>query len=336
MGRNQTYAEFYEELYRLLVFFRLLGDLLDAFFDGDSMLVNFEVNRYYLRLCQEIRSILLNNSIGSVSYFGLERVKWRPYTTLRDVDMEHGQQEWRSGGKQFYNRNLGRVEKVFVSFGENTHALASEDKRLIEDVKTFLTQYAAEKTRRTAAVKDMASKRSPGKQREKGMTRKKRGRFSRGAEEKDATVAALTVKQAVDYKGFEYQCRDRVEIPGKSPLMRSNVLIVNGHEVKLEDSLFVLFLRLVLGLKKEAHGWIDLHSLEQERVISGGGKYQVFSRLRGKLEGGLLKKDAKTFIENDGSKRYRISTHPDFVTYDKEKLLQHPDEDIRKIAGQLP
>lgn len=27
----------------------------------------------------------------------------------------------------------------------------------------------------------------------------------------------------------------------------------------------------------------------------------------------LLEKDAKKFIENDGSKRYRISTHPDFV-----------------------
>jgi len=50
----------------------------------------------------------------------------------------------------------------------------------------------------------------------------------------------------------------------------------------------------------------------------------------------LLKKNAKTFIENDGSKRYRISTHPDFITYDKEELLQHPDEDIRRIAEQLP
>lgn len=36
-------------------------------------------------------------------------------------------------------------------------------------------------------------------------------------------------------------------------------------------------------------------------------------------------------------KNYRISTHPDFITYDKEKLLQHPiskkkkSEDIDKI-----
>lgn len=43
------------------------------------------------------------------------------------------------------------------------------------------------------------------------------------------------------------------------------------------------------------------------------------------MEGGLLEKDAKKFIENDGSKRYRISTLPDFVTYDRGNLLKHSE-----------
>ena len=43
------------------------------------------------------------------------------------------------------------------------------------------------------------------------------------------------------------------------------------------------------------------------------GQHQKFDRLRQSLEGSLLGKDAKKFIENNGSKGWRISTHPDFV-----------------------
>jgi len=46
-------------------------------------------------------------------------------------------------------------------------------------------------------------------------------------------------------------------------------------------------------------------------------------------------KDRQKFIQNDGSKNYRISAHPDFVTYDKERLLNHPDPDIRGLAKRL-
>ncbi len=48
--------------------------------------------------------------------------------------------------------------------------------------------------------------------------------------------------------------------------------------------------------------------------------------------GYLLEKDAKKFIENDGSKRYRISTHPDFVTYERGNLLKHAEAEVRAVA----
>jgi len=50
----------------------------------------------------------------------------------------------------------------------------------------------------------------------------------------------------------------------------------------------------------------------------------------------LLDGDGKNFIENDGLKNYRISIHPDFITYNKEKLRSHKDLDIRKLAEELP
>lgn len=44
----------------------------------------------------------------------------------------------------------------------------------------------------------------------------------------------------------------------------------------------------------------------------------------------------KKLIENKKSGLYRISTHPDFITYNKEKLLNHKDPRIRKLAEELP
>lgn len=48
--------------------------------------------------------------------------------------------------------------------------------------------------------------------------------------------------------------------------------------------------------------------------------------------GSLLEKDAKKFIENAGSKRHRVSTHPDFVACDRDNLLRHTDAEARAVA----
>lgn len=52
-------------------------------------------------------------------------------------------------------------------------------------------------------------------------------------------------------------------------------------------------------------------------------------------EGSLLEKDAKKFIENGGSKRYRILTHSDFVTYDRGNLLKHTEAEVRELVKKL-
>jgi hypothetical protein len=76
--------------------------------------------------------------------------------------------------------------------------------------------------------------------------------------------------------------------------------------------------------------------LESEGIITDPLKYRVYSNLRTALEGSLLEKDGQKFIQSDGSKKYRISTHPDFITYDKKKLLMHQVNDIRELAKKLP
>lgn len=62
------------------------------------------------------------------------------------------------------------------------------------------------------------------------------------------------------------------------------------------------------------------------------GKYQIYERLRSRLEGSLIEKAAKKFIENDGPKRYRVSTHPDLIIRDRENLLKHTDSGVLELV----
>ena len=148
-------------------------------------------------------------------------------------------------------------------------------------------------------------------------------------------IRELTEKQNKDYKNFEYKCYDKVYIPGTIPMRRSNEVEVNNHRIKLGDSVFKLFLRLVLELKRKKDGWVHRHRLSSDTIIADVEKFQIYSNLRTALEGSLLDKDGQKFIENNGSKQYRISLHPDFIDYDREKLLRHPDISIREIAKKL-
>mgnify|MGYP001767511255 FL=1 len=151
----------------------------------------------------------------------------------------------------------------------------------------------------------------------------------------DLVIRELTDKQNKDYKDFEYKCYDKIYIPGAIPMRRSNEVEVNDHKIKLGDSVFKLFLRLVLELKKTKEGWVHRHSLGSDSIIADVEKFQVYSNLRIALQGSLLDKDGQKFIENNGSKQYRISLHPDFIAYDREKLLKHPDSSIQELAREL-
>ncbi len=138
----------------------------------------------------------------------------------------------------------------------------------------------------------------------------------------------LTTKQTADYTKYAYQCYDVLHIPGTASRKRSNDININGNTIKMPDTAFALLIELVVELKKGKGGWLT-------KVVDAG-KYQIFDRVRQPLQGSLQGKDAKKFIENNASKQYRISTHPDFVTYDRENLLNYADITIKNMAKKLP
>ena len=93
------------------------------------------------------------------------------------------------------------------------------------------------------------------------------------------------------------------------------------------DEPFRLLVELVVELKKDEGGWLTIHTEK--------GQCQIFDRLRKPIEGSLLEKDAKKFIENDSSKQYRISTHPDLVTCNRDNLLKHTGSTVRGLAEKV-
>lgn len=149
-------------------------------------------------------------------------------------------------------------------------------------------------------------------------------------------VPSLTDEQLADIDRFGYLCQDRLHIPGTYPRERSNDVSLNGQKLQLGNSLFALLMRFVVELRKKKDGWVNIYTLESDGIITDPLNYQIYSRLRTEIRGSLLDKDGKKFIEASHSKTYRISTHPDFVTYDKKKLLNHHYPDIEKLAGRLP
>ncbi len=153
---------------------------------------------------------------------------------------------------------------------------------------------------------------------------------------KEASITELSKGQKSEYEKFEYQCYDKVYIPGTIPMKRSNLMKVNGNEIKMGDSIFTLFLRFVVELKKKKGGWVNRYTLGSEGIVTDVEKFQIYSNLRTALEGSLLDKDGQKFIQSDGSKNYRISTHPDFITYDRKKLINHSERLVKELAIKLP
>jgi len=146
-----------------------------------------------------------------------------------------------------------------------------------------------------------------------------------------ALPPALTGPQLADKQRYGYKCDDRLHIPGTRPYKRSNTVFLNGEKVNLSDALFALLMRFVAELKKGEGGWIAPSVLAEEGFISDIEHRQRYSQLRERFEGKLREGDGNKFIESDRSNGYRLSTHPDFVTYNPERLREHPNPIILNL-----
>lgn len=158
-------------------------------------------------------------------------------------------------------------------------------------------------------------------------------------QEGDIRKVKLINSQKEDYKKYKYKTYFKIDIIGElKELKKEKYIKVNSNGIELGKNNFILFVKLAVELKRNNEGWVDIESFVQEIDLSFTGRYQLIARLRDDLVKikALDNNIVKKLIENKKSGLYRISTHPDFITYDKDKLLNHKDPQIRKLAEELP
>ena len=147
----------------------------------------------------------------------------------------------------------------------------------------------------------------------------------------------LTDSQREDYKKYNYKCYYKINIIGKDvDPKKENYIEIDGNGIELSENNFRIFMRLILEIKNNKEGWVNIEKFIEDTQLQLSGHYQLISRLRQNIQKILSEKEAKKLIQNKKSGLYRISNHPDFISYVKEQLIQVDEGITKEIIKQLP
>jgi hypothetical protein len=149
-------------------------------------------------------------------------------------------------------------------------------------------------------------------------------------------AGALNVKQEEEFIDRHYKCHLPITITSETVKWHRNKILINGFPAFLGDSLFLLFLRLVLGIRNSENGAVSKAGLCRGGFIKVGSEDQTIGHLRAAFAGVLGDVSPYDFIESYGRGTIRLSTHPALIKYDKQKVRGHRNPKIKKIAELLP
>lgn len=142
-GIGDRKENFNREIYRLLLFYGQLTELLETCFSGCLTIITNESNRNYLRLCNKVKGILEEPGFEDLALHN-----WQPFNNLRFLDPDVPNAEWEYAGQQVCGDFLSAIEQVFISAGEKTYPLDRQDQQLLNSVKTYLQEYSSFKRER--------------------------------------------------------------------------------------------------------------------------------------------------------------------------------------------
>lgn len=137
--------DFEKEVYRLLLFYRQVYQILENVFRGSLFFLSGEVNTNYLRLCTKVEEILKKPGFEDLS-----RLNWRPFQNLLSLDPDAPDAEWEYGGQQTCGDFLSAIEEVYIGTGEKVFPLNINDQQLLSEMKNYLNKYIAYKKEREA------------------------------------------------------------------------------------------------------------------------------------------------------------------------------------------
>ena len=156
------------------------------------------------------------------------------------------------------------------------------------------------------------------------------------AKSQEVHSVVIACAQEADYDRYEYKCRLPVRLTGKITKAGNNEVLVGDTPVEVGDVPFLLFLRLVLELRRNKSGIVSKVDLRSEGYFGEGTDDHAINRLRNCFIRALGDLDPKDFIETTyRRKSVRVSVHPDLVTWDAEKLSDHDHAKVREMVQQL-
>jgi hypothetical protein len=153
----------------------------------------------------------------------------------------------------------------------------------------------------------------------------------------------LTNVGEYEFVRYGFRFRGRVQFTGRTTGRKGNVVMIGQAEVILPDAEFKRLLFLGVGLFESPDGFVDIGKDHAENdhgeceicKFFPDGVDQAVSRLRQRLPQAVTGLSATDFIEVQ-RRRIRISTHRDCLSFDRQLLLRHPDESVKRLIARLP
>lgn len=148
----------------------------------------------------------------------------------------------------------------------------------------------------------------------------------------------LNDEEESEFETEGFSSRLPIEVTGTTDPRTRNVIYVDGRKATLGDVTFRGFVRLVVALFQTESGFVTREELTKEHATDGTpgvmpvGFDQAVTRLRKPLDhdGG-----EDSLIERFDN-CLRLSTHHRYVSYDRQRLLEHRDDLVREMAALLP
>ena len=111
---------------------------------------------------------------------------------------------------------------------------------------------------------------------------------------------------------------------------KAGILVeINGNPLRVSTNSFNMLVKLAVRLKSRHGGWV------YGSELAGGNYHVLIMRLRKQIAPGL-KTTTSEFIENNGHGAYRISTHPDNVSFDAAKIKAlHSEPQIHTLLDSV-
>lgn len=148
----------------------------------------------------------------------------------------------------------------------------------------------------------------------------------------------LSAEAQSAFKRYGLRSGLRVEILGEDG--KATLLAVEGREVRLTPSYFLLFLRLVVALFEKADAYEFLgdegeQGLALEEWFQGDSMEGAVNKLRERLHPFLGQTKHTDFIQIS-DRRVRLSTARELISFDRNWLLEHHNRWVQEFAVRLP